>query len=103
MLSVLWKTSTSVNGLFWTVLPHCSSFGRRGGPESEAGVVLPRPGLLVGVLDRPSGLSFRFFGLAQELRVVRNAACWAEPLLGSRSLRDPGFMNPTLALLDQSV
>ena len=46
-------------------------------------------------LDRPSGLSFRYFGPAQELRVVRNVVCWVEPLLGSRSMRDPGFMNPT--------
>ena len=42
----------------------CSSFGRRGGPESEAGAIPPRLGLPVGDLDRPSGLSLRFFGPA---------------------------------------
>ena len=46
-------------------------------------------------LDRPSGLSSRYFGPAHELRVARNVVCWAEPLLESRSMRDPGFMNPT--------
>ena len=35
------------------------------------------------------------FGPAHELRVVCNVVCWAEPLLESRSMRDPGFLNPT--------
>ena len=43
-------------------------------------------------LDHPSGLSFRYLS---RLRSLRNVMCWAEPLLGSRSMRDPGFMNPT--------
>ena len=53
-------------------------------------------------LARPSGQRLdhpwpvvRFFGPAQELRVVRNVVYWADSLLGSRSMRDPGFMNPT--------
>ena len=75
----------------------CSSFvrpfGRRGGPESEAGAVPPRLGLPVG--DWFVLLACRCFGPVHELRVVHNVVCWAEPLLGSRSMRDPGFMNPT--------
>ena len=50
-------------------------------------------------LDHPSGLSSRYFGPAYELRVTRNIVYWAEPLLGSWSMRDPGFMNPTTVLL----
>ena len=45
-------------------------------------------------LDRPWPI-VRVFGPAQELRIVRNIVCWAELLLGSRSMRDPRFMNPT--------
>jgi len=39
-----------------------------------------------------------FFGLAQELHVVRSVVCWAELLLKSRAMRDLGFMNLTGAL-----
>ena len=46
-------------------------------------------------LDRPSGLSFRYLGQPMSCTFVCNVAYWAEPLLGSRSVRDPGFMNPT--------
>ena len=77
----------------------CFFSGRRGGPESEVSAVPPRPDLPVGDLDRPSGLSFRYFGPAQESRVVRNVICWAEPFLGSRSMRDPRFMDPTIRVL----
>ena len=49
-------------------------------------------------LDCPSGLSSRYFGPAHELRVARNVVYWAKPLLGSRSMRDPRFMNSTLVL-----
>ena len=42
-------------------------------------------------LDRPSGLSFRYSGRPMSCAL----SVWAEPLLGSRSGRDPGFMNPT--------
>ena len=50
-------------------------------------------------LDCPSGLSFKYLGPADELHVVRNVVCWAEPLLGSRSMRDPRFMNPIVPFL----
>ena len=68
--------------------------GRRGGPESEAGAVPPRPGLPVG--DWIALLAYRLGTWAgpRVARLVRNVVCWAEPLLGSRSMRDPGFMNP---------
>jgi len=46
-------------------------------------------------LDRLSGLSFRCLGQPKSGALVHNVGCWAEPLLGSRSLRDLGFMNPT--------
>jgi len=77
--------------------------GRRGRLESEASTCssLVRPS--GRRLDRPSGLSFRYFGPAQELRFVRNIVCWAELLLGSKSMRDPGFMNPTLWLSDKQL
>ena len=42
-------------------------------------------------LDRPSGLSFRYLGRPMSCALY----VWAEPLLGSQSARDPGFMNPT--------
>ena len=32
------------------------------------------------------------------MRIVRNAVCWTELLLGSEPIRDPGFMNPIGAL-----
>ena len=91
--------------------------GRRGGPESEASVVPPWPGLPVGEAGRiwkrarfllgrafwsETGSPFwpivKYFGPAQELRIVRDVVYWTELLLGSRSTRDPGFMNPTLGL-----
>ena len=40
-------------------------------------------------------------GPAQELRVVRNVVCRAEPLLGTWSIRDPGFMNPTATIFPE--
>ena len=46
-------------------------------------------------LDHPSGLSFRYLGWPKSCALVRNVVCWAKPLQGSRSTRDPGFMNPT--------
>jgi hypothetical protein len=42
-------------------------------------------------LDCPSGLLFRYLGRPRSCAL----SAWAEPLLGSRSARDPGFMNPT--------
>jgi len=52
------------------------------------------PGLLVG--DWIALLAYHWvFGPAQELRVICNVVCWVVLLLGSRSMRDPGFMNPT--------
>jgi len=73
--------------------------GRRGRPESEAGAVPPRPGLSVGDLDRPSGLSCRYLGRPKSYVSFVAFVSWAEPLLGSWSMRDPGFMNPTLLLV----
>ena len=62
------------------------------GQSQKTGAVPPRPDLPVGdwialltcCLDTWAGL---------EVCVL---SAWAEPLLGSRSARDPGFMNPTL-------
>ena len=45
-------------------------------------------------LDHPFGLSFRYLGRPKSYMLVRNVDCWAKPLLKSRSMRDPGFMNP---------
>ena len=44
-------------------------------------------------IGSPFWLVVQVFGPAQELHVVRNVVCWAKPLLGSQSMRDPGFMN----------
>ena len=90
-----WRTSVGVGTGVWPGLPvgeavrrragvrseRCSSSGRRGGPESEAGVVPPRSGLPVGDLDRPSGLSFRFLGCPRSCASFATFVCWAEPLL----------------------
>ena len=66
--------------------------GRRGGLVSEASIVPPWPGLPVG--DWTILLAcHQVFGLAQELHVVHNVVRLAEHLLGSRSVRDPRFMN----------
>ena len=69
--------------------------GRRGGPESEAGAVPPRPGLLVG--DWIVLLACHL-GVWAGPRVARRSQCCLLRrafLLGSRSMRDPGFMNLT--------
>ena len=61
------------------------------GQSQKTGAVPPRPDLPVGdwiallvcCLDAWAGLG------------VCALPTWAEPLLGSQSARDPGFMNPT--------
>ena len=70
--------------------------GRRGGLESEAGAAPPRPGLPVE--DWIAFLACRLGTRAgpRVCALVCNVVSWAEPLLGSQSMRDPGFMNPTL-------
>ena len=77
----------------WPSLPVGEAVRRRAGVGSGRRSSSARPS--DRRLDHPSGLSSRYFGPAHELRVARNVVCWAEPLLGSRSMRDPGFMNPT--------
>ena len=69
----------------------------------EAGVVPPRPGLLVRDLDFPSGLSFRYFGRPKTYALFIAFVRWAKPLLGSRSMRDPGFLNPTAVVEEMSL
>ena len=49
--------------------------------------------------DRPSGLSFRYLGRPMSCMFVCKVVRCAEPLLGSRSTRDPEFMNPTLCFV----
>ena len=67
----------------------CSSFvrpsGRRGGPELEAGVVPPRPGLPAG--DWIVLLACRLGSWAdpRAARLFAAFICWTEPLHGSRS------------------
>ena len=54
----------------------------------------PWPGLLVG--DRIVVPACHYVSRpAREARVVATSFCRAEFLLGSRSIGDPGFMNPT--------
>ena len=72
--------------------------GRRGGPESEAGAVSPRPGLPVGNWIVLLACCLGIWAGPRVCALVRNVVCWVEPLLGSRSMRDPGFMNPTHAI-----
>ena len=70
--------------------------GRRGGPESEASerrFSLARPS--GRRLDRSSGPSLDFLGRPRSCASFAIVVCWAELLLGIRSMRDPGFMNPT--------
>ena len=61
------------------------------GRSRKAGAVTPRPDLPVG--DWIALLAYHLDSWAGP-RVVHLSA-WAKPLLGSRSTRDPGFMNPT--------
>ena len=68
--------------------------GRRGGPESEAGVVPLWPGLPVGDWIALLACRFRYLGRPKSCALLRNVVCWAEPLLGAQSMRYPGFMNP---------
>ena len=69
-------------------------------PVGEVGRSRKRAPFLLGQAFRseigsPFWSVVRFLGRPRSLRVVRNVVCWAELLLGSRSMRDPGFMNPT--------
>ena len=69
--------------------------GRRSGSESEASVAPSLASPSGRRLGRSSGLPLGIWA-GQELRVVFNVICWAELLLGSGPIRDPGFMNPTI-------
>ena len=46
-------------------------------------------------LDRPSGLSFRYLGRPRSCASFATLSTGPSLLLGSWSMRDPGFMNPT--------
>ena len=71
--------------------------GRRGGLESEAVAVPPRPGLPVG--DQIALLACRLGTWAgpRVCMLFATLSAGLSLLLGSRSMRDPGFMNPTRA------
>ena len=62
-------------------------------PVKDAGQSRKRrwPGLPFGDCIALLAYCLGFFWTAQELRVVRNVAYWAELLLGSRSMRTPGL------------
>ena len=82
-------------------------FGQAFRSESQAGVRSERCSSLARPsgrrLDRPSSLLISYLGQPRSLRVVRNVVCRVEPLLGSRSMRDPGFMNPTWRIQESEV
>ena len=62
-----------------------------GRSSRRAGTVPLRPDLPVGDWSALPACCFRLSG--RPMSYVLSA--WAEPWRGSRSLRDPGFMNPT--------
>ena len=61
------------------------------GRSQKTGVAPPRPDLSIG--DWIALLACLFIYLGRPMSCALSA--WAEPLLESRSTRDPGFMNPT--------
>ena len=61
------------------------------GRSRQAGAVPPRPDLPVGDWTVLLACCFRLLGRPMSCAL----SAWAEPLRGSRSARDPGFMNPT--------
>jgi len=65
------------------------------GRSRQAGVVPPRSDLLVGDWTARLACCFRFLGRLTSCAL----SAWAERLRGSRSARDPGFMNPTLCVI----
>ena len=64
------------------------------GRSRQAGAVPPRPVLPVGDWTTLLPCCFRLLGRPMSCAL----SAWAEPLRGSRSARDPGFMNPTQTL-----
>ena len=100
------ETRVGVGSGVWPGLPVGEAVRRWAGDRSERFRSERRVGVESGCcsssarpsgqrLDRPSSLSFRLLGQPKSCALVRNVVCWAEPLLGSWSMRDPGFMNPT--------
>ena len=69
---------------------------RRAGVESGRRSSLARPSGRRS--DCPFGLSSRFLGRPMSCALFATLSAWAEPLLGSQSMRDPGIINPTGAL-----
>ena len=63
------------------------------GRSRKAGTIPPRPGLPVG--DWIALLAYCLDTWAGPMSCTLSA--WAEPLLGSRSTRDLGFMNPIIS------
>ena len=72
--------------------------GWRGGRSWKTGVVPPRPDLPVDDWTTLLDCCFRYLGW----RMSCALSTWAEPLWGSRSTRDHGFMNPTQMLTKES-
>ena len=66
---------------------------RRAGVGNERCSSLARPSCRR--LDRPSGLSFKYLGQPRSCASFATLSTGASLLLGSWSMRDRGFMNPT--------
>ena len=71
-------------------------------PVGEAGRSQKRASFLLGQAFRSEiwtallAYRFRYLGRPKSYALLTAFVCWAEPLLESRSMRDPRFINPTL-------
>jgi len=90
LCQAFWSERLSGDGLETKVSPPVGKMGR----SQKTGIASPRSDLPVG--DWITLLAYSLDTLGRLMSCALSA--WAKPLLGSRSARDPGFMNPTGAL-----